>query len=72
MSLFEALYGKSCNTTISWSDPVNMVFIGPNMLEDMEHEMHVIKKNIKVAQDRQKSYANQNRLFKEFQFGEQV
>jgi len=24
MSLFEALYGRSCNTLISWSDPMNM------------------------------------------------
>ena len=39
MSLFEALYGKSCNTPISWSDPVNKVLIGLNMLEKMEHEM---------------------------------
>ncbi|WP_457825587.1 hypothetical protein, partial [Staphylococcus aureus] len=42
------------------------------MLVEMEQEMQVIKKNIKVTQDRQKIYANQNRLFKEFQVGEQV
>jgi len=36
MSLFEALYGRSCNTPISLSDPVNRVLIGPNMLADME------------------------------------
>ena len=34
--------------------------------------MQVIKKNLKEAQDRQKSYAYQNRLFKEFQVGEHV
>jgi len=59
MSLFEALYGKSCNNTpISWSDPVNRVLIGSDMLVYMEHEMQGIKKNPKVAQDRQNSYAN--------------
>ena len=36
MSPFEALYGWSCNTPISWSDPVNMVIIGTDMLADME------------------------------------
>lgn len=36
MSPFEALYGHSCNTPISWSDPVNMVFIGPDMLADIK------------------------------------
>ena len=53
----EALYGWSCNIPISYSDPVSMVPIGPDMLTDMEQEMHIIKKNIKEAQDRQKSYA---------------
>ena len=42
------------------------------MLADMEHEMQDIKKNIKVAQDRKKSYINWNWLFKELQIREQV
>jgi len=36
MSIFEALYGRSCNNIINWSDPMNEVFIGPNMLAEME------------------------------------
>ena len=36
MSLFEALYGQSYNTPISWSDPVNKVLIGLDMLAEME------------------------------------
>jgi len=42
------------------------------MLADMEQEMQVIKKNLKATQDRHKSYADNNSLFKEFQVGEQV
>ena len=34
--------------------------------------MHVIKKNLKETHDRNKIYADQNNLFKEFQDGEQV
>jgi len=34
--------------------------------------MKVIKKNLKETHDRHKSYVDQNRLFKEFQVGEQV
>ena len=56
MGSFKALYGQSCNTPIGWSDLVNMVLIGPDMLADMEHEIQVIKKNLKATQDRQKSY----------------
>lgn len=47
MSLFEALYGQSCNTPISWSDLVNRVLIGPNMLAEMEQDMQVIKRKFK-------------------------
>jgi len=39
MSPFEALYGWSCNTSISWSDPTSGVLIGPDMLADIEHEV---------------------------------
>lgn len=39
MSPFEALYGWSCNTPISWSDPISGVLIEPDMLVDMEQEM---------------------------------
>ena len=37
---------------------MNMVLIGPNMLAEMEYEMHVIKKNLKVMRDLHKSYAD--------------
>jgi len=39
MSPFEALYGQICNTPISWSDLVNRVLIGLDMLAEMEQEM---------------------------------
>jgi len=45
---------------------VNRELIGPDMLAEMEHEMQVIKKNLEVSQDMHKSYADRNRLFKEF------
>ena len=49
MSLFEALYEQSWNTPISWSDPINRILIRPDMLEEMEHEMYVIKNNLKAS-----------------------
>ena len=72
MSLLEALYGWSFNTPISWSDLVSNVLIGVDILAEMEHEIHVIKTNMKAAQDRHKSYVDWNRLLKEFQVGEHV
>jgi len=37
---------------MSWSDLVRRVFIGTDILANMEQEMQVIKRNLKVAQDR--------------------
>jgi hypothetical protein len=36
MSLFEALYGKRCNTLVSWDNPTNRVMVGIDLLREME------------------------------------
>jgi hypothetical protein len=33
---FEALYGRQCKIPISWSNPVDRITIGPDMLKEME------------------------------------
>jgi hypothetical protein len=71
MSPFEVLYGRPCNTPVSWSNPINIVTIGPDMLKEME-QVTQIKKNLKVAQNRQKSYADRRRTPREFQTGDHV
>jgi hypothetical protein len=51
MSPFEVLYGRPCNTPVSWSNPVNKISIGPNMLKEMEQQVTQIKQNLKVSQN---------------------
>jgi hypothetical protein len=48
MSPFEVLYGRSCNTPVSWSNLINRVTIGPDMLKEMEQQETQIKQNLKV------------------------
>jgi hypothetical protein len=52
MSPFEVLYGRQCNTPVSWSNPVNRISIGPNMLKEMEQQVTQIKQSMKVAHNR--------------------
>jgi RNA recognition motif-containing protein len=66
MSPFEVLYGRPCNNPISWSNPLNIITVGPDMLKEMEQQVTQIKQNLKVAQNRQKSYADQKRTPREF------
>jgi hypothetical protein len=70
MSPFEVLYGRPCNTPVSWSNPINIITIGPDMLKEMEKQVIQIKQNLKVAQNRQKSYADRKRIPREFRMGE--
>ena len=46
--------------------------LGPDALQEMEGIVKQIQKNIKTAQDRQKSYADQKRVHREFKVGEHV
>jgi hypothetical protein len=72
MSLFEALYDRKCNTPVSWDNPTDKGVVGLDLLKEMQEKMTRIKKNLKVARDRQKSYADKNRVFRYFKVGEHV
>jgi hypothetical protein len=53
---FEELYGRRCNTPVSWDNPTNHVVVGTNILQEMEEQMVKIRKNIKDTQDRKKHW----------------
>jgi hypothetical protein len=38
MSPFEALYGRKCNTPVSWDNPTDRVVIGLDLLREMEEK----------------------------------
>ena len=62
MSPFEKLYRRKCNTQISWNNPVDILLLGPYLLKDMELTVKQVQQNLKVSQDRQKSYADLKEL----------
>jgi hypothetical protein len=66
MSQFEALYGRKCNTPVSWDEPVDIVVIGPDSLKEMEEQMIKTNQNLKASHDMHKSYSNKNKLFHRF------
>jgi hypothetical protein len=49
---FEPLYGRKCRVPISWDSPVDRITFGPDLLREMEHEVIIIKNNLKSSQDR--------------------
>ena len=49
---FKILYGRKCNTPISWSNPVDRLVLGPELLKEMEEIVKQVQDNLKIAQDR--------------------
>eukprot|EP00253_Pinus_taeda_P012980 PITA_12980 len=72
MSSFEVLYGRKCRTPSSWGGPKDKFLLGLEMLEEMEVMVKKVRANLKMAQDRQKNFADRKRTFKEYQVGEHV
>ena len=52
------MYGRKCNTPISWSNPVDRIVLGPELLKEMDLIVKQVQGNLKVAEDRQKSQAD--------------
>ena len=57
---------------MTWDNLVNRIVIVPELFKEMEQEIAMIRKNLKVSQDRQKSYADKHRMNKEFIVGDHV
>jgi hypothetical protein len=72
MSPFEALYGRRCQTPLSWSETGERKIFGPDLVVEAEDKVRIIQANLKTAQSRQKSYADQRRKPLQFQVGDFV
>jgi hypothetical protein len=69
---FEVLYGRKCRTPLFWNEPWGNQVFGPEILQDAERQVHVIRENLKLAQSRQKCYADHRRRKLSFQVGDFV
>jgi len=72
MALFEALYGRRCRTPLHWSEPGERWFFGVDLVKENEDKVRQIQNNLKVAQSRQKSYADRRRGSLRFTKGDHV
>ena len=57
-SPFEILYGRKCNTLISWSNPFEILMLGPDLLKELELTVKQVQSNLKTSKDRKKTYAD--------------
>jgi hypothetical protein len=72
MAPFEALYGRKCRTPLFWNQIGESQVFGIDVLRNAEDQVQVIQENLRVAQSRQKSYANNRRRDMAFEVGDYV
>jgi hypothetical protein len=69
MSPFQALYGRSCRTPLQWDQPREKQVFGPDILLEAEENIKMVRENLKIAQSRQRSYADTRRRELSFEVG---
>ncbi|GKD23858.1 putative reverse transcriptase domain-containing protein [Tanacetum coccineum] len=69
---FKALYGRTCRSPIMWAEVGEGHMIGPELVQETTEKISQIKDRLKVARDRQKSYADKRRKPLEFSVGDYV
>jgi hypothetical protein len=72
MSPFQALYGRSCRTSLQWDQPGEKQVFGPDILLEVEENIRMVRENVKIAQSRQQSYAYIRRRELSFEVGDFV
>ncbi|KAJ9556808.1 hypothetical protein OSB04_011422 [Centaurea solstitialis] len=71
-SPFEALYGRKCRAPVCWADVGDKQLVGPELVQQTSDKIIQIRERLKIAGDRQKSYANKRRRPLEFQICDKV
>jgi hypothetical protein len=72
MAPYEALYRSQCRTPLFWSQTGESQVFGLEVLKDAEKQVQMVRESLKVAQTRQKSYADKRRRDLSFEIGDFV
>ncbi|WMV37690.1 hypothetical protein MTR67_031075 [Solanum verrucosum] len=72
MTPFEALYGRRCMSPIVWFEVGKVTLIGTELVHEAMEKVRLIRERLKMAQSRQKSYANVRRRELEFDIDDRV
>jgi hypothetical protein len=70
MAPFEMLYGQRCRTPLFWNETGERKVFGPDILQEAEKQVRMVRENLRVAQPRQKSYADHRRRELSFKVGD--
>ena len=72
MAPYEALYGRKCRTPLCWTELSKKKIIGLYLIQETEEKVKIFREILKVATDRQNSYADMRRKDIRYEIGEKV
>ena len=72
MAPYEALYGRKCRSPVHWDEVGERRLLGPELVQQTTTVVEKIRERMKMAQSRQKSYADIRRRDLEFSVGDHV
>jgi hypothetical protein len=72
MAPFEVLYGRRCRTPLFWSEVGEWKVFGPDVLQEAEKQVHIVRENLRVVQSRQRSYIDHRKRELIFEVGDFV
>ncbi|GAU44250.1 hypothetical protein TSUD_399960 [Trifolium subterraneum] len=72
MAPYEALYGRKRRTPLCWTEVGDKGVLGPDIIQETTLKIKSVKEHMRVAQSRQKSYADHRRRPIEFDEGDHV
>jgi hypothetical protein len=50
MAPFEMLYGRRCQTPLFWNETGECKVFGPNILQEAEKQVRLVRENLRVTQ----------------------
>ena len=72
MAPYEALYERKCRTPLCWIELSEKKVIGPDLIQETKEKVKIIRERLKVATDKQKSYADLKRKKIQYEISEKV
>ena len=72
MAPYEALYGRLCQSPVSWKKVGERPSTSPDLVRDTSKKVDFIRKRLLTTQSRQKSYVDRRRRPLEFEVGDHV
>jgi hypothetical protein len=72
MAPFKVLYGRRCQPPLFWNESGEQKVFGPDILQEVEKQVRMVRENLCVTQSRQKSYIDHRRRELSFEVGDFV